>query len=414
MSRHMIVARHHCLCSEQHELNGSALSCLGFTFHSTVTMTKPRGCTVEQRDRAFGGKAGIWLKKRKQGAVHPANDKATHGKKMTPQTVDGNDALVTSKEKTEENLPAKPNHAKRNVVGWDDLKCRPIYENSSTASTTSSTSVDESDDDETVDPILESRDDVSGKNKRTVGDESAVESSLVVTSSSDNTESRKTRAYGSRKRKSNLSSSRHNTCKLKRQHVSKKNKETVPVDVVMTPSMNSMTFDPITPQTGLGNNICAALNSVTKEALLDSLVSDVNSKDTKPEKERKEILIKGRKKTKQPTMPLLAELDFVDDDNVSQPSSTTSLSAAKAFFERLDAQQKLTLDASESPVLQGKKCVRTRRAVHIQSDSLRQEYEEYVSATKATGVEPLSVEEYAVNRSAFFRTGDMYDGFLDG
>jgi hypothetical protein len=110
-------------------------------------------------------------------------------------------------------------------------------------------------------------------------------------------------------------------------------------------------------------------------------------------------------------MPVLAQLNFVDDNvPVVQPSSSTSLEAAKAFFERLDSEQELTLDASDTP---GKACVRTRRAIHIQSDGIRQEYEQYVAATKASGVDALAIAQYARNRAAFFRTGDMFDGFLD-
>jgi len=365
-------------------------------------MAKPRG---EPRDRAFGGKAGIWLKKRKQSV---ANDVPSKQHKVTPQSVDAGSLVASNGKVGVPQLTTTSYPAKRIVVGWDDVRCRPIYKKTSSGASTSSTSVDETDDDESVEGVKEARDDVSNREDCTMEDYRAVQSSLLVCSSSSNdAESRKTREYGSRKRRANLMHTSHDISKLKRQHVPKK-KESFPVASFMTPSINRMSFDLATPQTGLGN-ICAALNSEIKATPLDPLVSDDHKKVSKQPK--KGLLIK-RKKATQQAMPSLAQLDFVDE-NVRQPSSTTSLAAAKAFFERLDAQQKLTLDASGTPVMQGKRCVRTRRAIHIESDSLREEYQEYAAATKATGIEPLSVEQYAVNRSAFFRTGDMYDGFLD-
>jgi hypothetical protein len=371
---------------------------------------------MEPRDRSFGGKAGIWLKKRKH-RVHPnaADVPLEQHKKVTPQSVDNNTLVAKNDREDEAQLTRKATNL--TVIGWDDERCRPIYKETSPASTSSG---DEGDD-EAMETTKEARDDSSDRDEGSDKDNdcSVVVPSVLMQARGDN-ESRKTRAYGSRKRKANSLSSHHDT-KPKRQHVPKK--ETVACASMLTPSMNRTTFDLATPQTALGS-ICAALNSDTKATPLDSLVvSDGNAlsdKATKPTKEKKgpNFAVKRKKKNasakqQHAALPSLATLDFTDE-NVSQPSSNTSLAAARAFFERLDAQQTLTLDSSGTPLAQGKKCVRTRRAITTQSDSLREEYEQYASATKATGVEPLSLEQYAVNRSAFFRTGDMYDGFLDG
>ena len=367
---------------------------------------------MEPRDRSFGGKAGIWLKKRKQ-RVHPnAMDiPSEQHKKVSPESV-GYDSLVTSSGR-DDVAQLTGNATKLTVIGWDDERCRPIYKK------TSRTSAVEEVDEEAMETMDEARDDISERDEGSDEDgDPSVKPSVLVPSG----ETRKTRAYGSRKRKVSTVSSHHDN-KPKRQHVSKK--ETVANPSTMTPSMNRTMFDLATPQTALGN-ICAALNSETKATPLRTLTSDRDAvsngapKATKTSKEHKgpTLSIKRKKKNasakqqQHPVLPSLAELDF--SENVCQPSSTTSLAAAKAFFERLDTQQMLTLDSSGTPIVQGKRCVRTRRAIAVDSGSLREEYEQYVSATKATGVDPLSVEEYAVNRSAFFRTGDVYDGFLDG
>lgn len=367
-----------------------------------------------REDRSYGGKAGIWLKKRRKQAVHPQQTKVT-----PPSTTS------SIKKNHSDEASTAQNPSKQVIIGWDDKRCRPIYRESAasssgTCSTTASTSTINNSDDET-----EARDD-DGSRKEDCSDEEDVDtgeptSSVLVTNTNKTETLRKNRAYGSRKRVSNLSSC-HDIMEVqqrKRQHVTNKKKTTLDAASMMTPSTNSrMTFDLETPQTlGLGDNICDALNSDTKATPRDfgaSNDSTVAFKTTRPAKKEKKSasLAMKPKNTKQRKLPALAQLDFIDEQ-VSQPSSTTSLAAARAFFERLDAQQTLILDTSDTPVGK-KKCIRTRRAISVEgNDGLQKEYQDYVAATRATGVEPLSLEQYAVNRSAFFR-GDMYEGFLNG
>lgn len=395
-------------------------------------MAKPRG---ETRDRAFGGKAGIWLKRKKQSVIHPNdNDDGASSKKVTPPSLNvasGTLSLVASTETTveESTLNVGANATQRTMVGWDDVRCRPVYMETSSwgPSTSSLEEEDEEEQPEARDDEQASDDDLSVGDKEEENDRDDVPSSLLTTRNDNG--SRKSRAYGSRKRKpsSNLLSTHpHEPNNRKRQHISEKKKSTVAsaaASAVMTPLTNRMAFDLATPQTGAGTNknICSALNSETKAAAApllpvpDTAYNTGPPKDTKlPKKKGPGVLQRRKRAEKQPAVPpSLSQLDFVDE-NVSQPSSTTSLAAARAFFERLDSQQTLTLDASGTPHDNKAKCVRTRRAIHVDSDSLQQEYQAYAASTRATGVEPLSVEQYAMNRSLFFRTGEMYDGFLDG
>jgi hypothetical protein len=177
--------------------------------------------------------------------------------------------------------------------------------------------------------------------------------------------------------------------------------------------------------------VCAALNSVSKFTPMlpvpsrpqdtpagggvatdeSSRASSASSGDDKKELAAKSKKVAVKKPSRSSRNPDLAGTAFDPVQVVSQPSSKTSVDSARAFFQRLDSTQTLTLDASQSP---GKPTVRTRYMVSTDSQELQDEYEEYVQASSGTGVVPLSLQEYANNRSAYFRTKDMYDGFLDG
>jgi hypothetical protein len=192
----------------------------------------------------------------------------------------------------------------------------------------------------------------------------------------------------------------------------------LPSPLVQTPAYKSM--------------VCAALNSVSKftpklpvpsrqqetpggvppvvTSTDDSSRSSGDDKKAPAAKSKKVAVKKPSKSSRNPNLAGTA-FDPAKDDVVSQPSSKTSVDAARAFFERLDSTQTLTLDASQSP---GKPTVRTRYMVSTDSQELQDEYDDYVEASRGTGVVPLSLQEYAENRSAYFRTKDMYDGFLDG
>lgn len=362
-------------------------------------MAKTIGRTSELRERAYGGKAGIWLKKRKRRvAPHLSSTK-----EATVTPVEYDKAYLNpfeSEDHLSENLG---NLTVRTVAGWDDVRCRPIYtdchrsipkdekaDNTPHGGLGASTN-EESDDDEYCFPMVAS----------------------LIEDANDDDVSKKPRAYGSRKRRSgNLP----DATGPKRTHLSKPvHNGLASSTTITTPSLNRTSHDLVTPQSVLGS-ICAALNSDTKakpiqDRSISSSVLHVENKSVASDSRKANgFAFRRRKKhiVTRTAMPLLAELDFVDE-GVGQPSS--SLEQAKAFFERLDAQQKLNLDASDSP---GKACVRTERAVKIESSSLREEYGQYVAATNKSGVvDPVSVEQYAMNRSTFFRRGEMYDGFLD-
>eukprot|EP00566_Odontella_aurita_P014086 CAMPEP_0113587204 /NCGR_PEP_ID=MMETSP0015_2-20120614/34757_1 /TAXON_ID=2838 /ORGANISM="Odontella" /LENGTH=446 /DNA_ID=CAMNT_0000492795 /DNA_START=51 /DNA_END=1391 /DNA_ORIENTATION=+ /assembly_acc=CAM_ASM_000160 len=95
-----------------------------------------------------------------------------------------------------------------------------------------------------------------------------------------------------------------------------------------------------------------------------------------------------------------------------QISSATSLSSAKAFFDRLDLTQPLVLDKSgqRSP---GRGCIRTSRVTNIRCPKMRNEYKSYRLAAKSSGVNPLTIKEFAKQRVSYFQKSVLFDGFLD-
>jgi hypothetical protein len=98
---------------------------------------------------------------------------------------------------------------------------------------------------------------------------------------------------------------------------------------------------------------------------------------------------------------------------VQQPNAKSSLDEARAFFERLDATEVLTLDASATPTAPGK-VYRTKARLCTTSPRFTREYSDYFQAIQATGVSPLGVQEYARHRLNFCRLGELYNGLLEG
>jgi hypothetical protein len=149
-------------------------------------------------------------------------------------------------------------------------------------------------------------------------------------------------------------------------------------------------------------SICSLLDSGMKESPMINSTPTVLARGAKRSR-RQLVLEKVNKKG-----------SLVDTNAVCyQPSSNTSLVAARAFFEKLDTTQKLVFDKSNSKSPIGHACVRTTRDANMQCPQLQDEYANYCVATKESGVEPLELTEYVSHRSTHFRKLGMYDGLLD-
>jgi len=95
---------------------------------------------------------------------------------------------------------------------------------------------------------------------------------------------------------------------------------------------------------------------------------------------------------------------------VRRPSSQTSLSAVRTFFQQLDSNHQLNLETCDSE----KKTVdgRTRRALTLKNPLISKEYRQYQRACRETDVEPLPLEGFLERRRGSSRRS-IYDGFLD-
>lgn len=95
--------------------------------------------------------------------------------------------------------------------------------------------------------------------------------------------------------------------------------------------------------------------------------------------------------------------------SIQSVSSMTSLSNAKEFFRKLDTEHNLNIstEPSTSPIHKRKPAGRSCRSRRV----LTKEYSEYTAACDASSVTPLSKAAYAANRLHF--RSDFYDGFFD-
>ena len=144
--------------------------------------------------------------------------------------------------------------------------------------------------------------------------------------------------------------------------------------------------------------------------------------------------LKRPKKKKQETDSVAvsqsSELDF--DDNlsqpatnkttsaISQPNSNTSLDVALRFFQELDANHPLTIEAASSSDIPQttsdrkhfKPSGRTRHILTLtNNERLRQDYTLYCSVCEDAHVEPLSLDHFVKQRK--LTRNNVYDGFLD-
>jgi len=97
---------------------------------------------------------------------------------------------------------------------------------------------------------------------------------------------------------------------------------------------------------------------------------------------------------------------------VDQPTANSCIERARRYFDHLDSTEKLKVDMTDSPIFSSR-VTRTSRRVTISSPRIIREYKAYSEASSASGVSPLSKEDFARSRREFFRPNELFDGFLD-
>lgn len=105
--------------------------------------------------------------------------------------------------------------------------------------------------------------------------------------------------------------------------------------------------------------------------------------------------------------------DLFNDDNARhlQPTESSSLEAARAFFRYLDGYR-LVVDQTNASPRVSSEVIRTTRSI-VHSDQLRTEYSEYCDMLTQTGVAPITITEFASNWNRYFVGKGIRDGLFD-
>jgi hypothetical protein len=96
-----------------------------------------------------------------------------------------------------------------------------------------------------------------------------------------------------------------------------------------------------------------------------------------------------------------------------QPTESSSLEAARAFYRYLDSNHRLVVvgQYDSSPRVSSEVVRSTRRIVH--SHQLRTDYADYCDVLAETGVAPITITEFASNWNRYFVCKGIRDGLLD-
>ena len=344
--------------------------------------------SIKIKTKTYGGVGGIFVKKRRSlSAETDTTDATTQSIRSTPS----------------------PTDRIRMLIGWDDVKCRPIFEKLSP-----SIQISDEDDDN----------DNGNDNDNECDNEYGMPEEEAKEDWNGRQPARKKRkAYGSRKRETFFPETATLIVVSKQNmHTSTTMPKTTPPETLTTTTNSCFPF--YSPP-DLNDSICDALNSTSthKQTQNTSAPGNTDTADSNhtfviQTDQADGMILKKRRRSVKTKKKDATQFDFVDKlAATKQPTSTTCVSKAKAFFDRLDSTQ-LHLDAcSNTPPPQqkvhNKKCGRSNKTVDLKNHNLQQEYEAYSKASQESGVTPIALLEYANHRSDIFRRNEMFDGFLD-
>ena len=363
---------------------------------------------MREKERRYGGPAGIIVRRKRK--------KVGCSKSVVPST---KPSLFDHDAR--QNARNGPTTKESTKILWDDKLCRPIFVDQTDVAKVSS------DDDN-----IASDASVLGEDQSidAVGNHDAAKGKTYWDHA---TERVRSRSYGTKR----LNESKEEPHKAKRsktepaqiRRVHEQNRKGI-LSSLYSPSPRL--FSLASPPT-VDNSICGAAHkriSVRKsKSCRRNLALSIESETLVKRNESVEKRQKQRTRNKlfvgmagnsnkivatsKPNEHHASELEFVDTPASSQPGSHTSVESAKQFFRLLDSRQRLSLEAAKSPETQRSACVRTKRRMPVLSRKVLEEYKEYAVATKASGVLPIPIKDYIMNRSSFFRPQDLFDGFLD-
>jgi len=338
----------------------------------------------------FGGTAGLWLLRKKHRAAPEMTEVSTATTTKTGTNSEEALVLGPKDDATATAATSKSQRISSNSIGWDEERCRPIYnggggssDDPSTASssiTTQPSSSIHSDDDDNESVLL-------GSSVKKPARNHEYQDKLSPPR-------RKKGVFGGRKRTFVPVTERRDSLSS----FDDAEEEVDDADESLKPDSNSSN----NPQKN--KRICVSSspdlkddNDSDDEPKLSSQGSaDVFDfeQNEKAEHEAK-IAVVVSTKQRQP-----------------QPGHRTSLDVARAFFAKIDADQSLlTLSASPTPDRRRRK-VRTTRG-RLSAKVANAEYQNYCQACRDSNVKPLPMRDFLTQRSEFFRAGEVFDGMFD-
>lgn len=305
-------------------------------------------------------------------------------------------------------ITPSPTPAQGTLIGWDDVKCRPIFEkrDPGTPSTEISDNGEDDDDD------LLNDDDNQGEELSYESPEEDMSDEWNGNHATAGGRRRKRlKAFGGRKVEAYFpETTALTTVASKKVPIRNRapTRDTSPSNLVY----------PFPSPGPVNTSICDALNSAQKPSTtLGYDVTAVEGSSTKPAlvietKYADGMILKKRRRS-----TVKNKFDLVVDEASAkqQPNSTTSVSAAKAFFARLDETELHVVATNhQAPQVSRQRNGRSVKQVDLDSTDLQREYADYSSASQESGVPPIPIADYAKSRSDIFRPNEMFDGFLDG
>jgi len=349
------------------------------------------------RDRTFSGASGVWFRRKKTtlrpSAPLPAtspgpwpssslnannNNKKKKGRPVSSQT-----PVKRGKKQSESMCSQKC------LVDWDDVRCRPVYEGRSS----------QNEDPENMDSLESDLDELDRKDN----------SSMVSSSSSTSQES-----YGKQNKlvKTRVSWLSHK--RKKPDIVSQRGKRkfgstrtTALVDI--TPPLTKK-LEHKQKETAEEDHVHSSLASAAPTSLLRRSQKGTTATYT-PAADFPETNLDFQENECEATID--TNCSSSDSKTPHQPTSKTSLSLARRFFQRLDSNHPLQMGRSDTAfkafisnslsTSPARETGRTQRSPLVSREQVcGKEYQTYCEACLVAGVKPLTLRTFLAQRSTFF------------
>lgn len=371
---------------------------------------------LRRKRRSFGGKDGVWFRRKTCSTTQ-----GEHEKEITK------DATTEGKVPSKDSSPAA-SIDNGMVVEWDEALARPVYRRLGNADTNNNKTLENhslANFNSNHVSSSSSSDDSEEEHEEKKPRDGFFQSKLIFSterSAKKRQSAGRSRTFGGRSRRplsllledcnhsssptaSSKSSITNNTSP------SNQSESNTSVETTQTPKDNSTRIAKTNEDPEKENNLPTTDHGIQSSVSPSTgFSSDTTSHDKRASGSEEDHL-----------------LDFVGSlqessaalDVPKTPTHQASLEEAQRYFAHLDASHPLQLDSSESPTEHGRRkrrnrrLIRTSRKIQLTSPGFVREYSKYAEASKESGFSPLTTVDYAKSRREFFRRAELFNGFVD-